>query len=77
MPHYFGVKRPCLENNYFEQFNRPNVDVIDIKDNAIAEFTETGIKLENGKHYEFDVVAVATGFVSRPTFSESIEINRW
>ncbi|KAJ4347371.1 uncharacterized protein N0V89_011312 [Didymosphaeria variabile] len=62
MPHYFGVKRPCLENNYYEQFNRPNVDVIDIKDNPIAEFTETGIKLENGDHYEFDVVAVATGF---------------
>ena len=63
-PHFFGVKRPCLEQNYYEQFNRPNVDVIDIKNNAIAEFTETGIKLENGDHYEFDVIAVATGFVS-------------
>lgn len=68
MPHYFGVKRPCLEQNYYEQFNRPNVDVIDIKDNAIAEFTETGIKLENGDHYEFDVIAVATGFVSAYNF---------
>lgn len=45
MPHYFGVKRPCLENKYYEAFNRPNVDIIDIKDNAISEFTETGIKL--------------------------------
>ncbi|KAF2098477.1 HK97 family phage prohead protease [Rhizodiscina lignyota] len=62
MPHYFGVKRPCLEQNYYEQFNRDNVDVIDIKDNPIAEFTETGIKLENGDHYEFDVIAIATGF---------------
>ena len=62
MPHYFGVKRPCLEQNYYEQFNRPNVDVIDIKNNPIAEFTETGIKLENGDHYEFDIIAIATGF---------------
>ncbi|CAK7222243.1 hypothetical protein SCUCBS95973_004777 [Sporothrix curviconia] len=62
MPHFFGVKRPCLENNYFEQFNRPNVDVVDIKDNAIDSFTETGIRLKDGTVHEFDVVAVATGF---------------
>ncbi|KAH8760728.1 HK97 family phage prohead protease [Hyaloscypha sp. PMI_1271] len=62
MPHFFGVKRPCLEQNYYEQFNRPNVDIIDIKNNPIAEFTETGIKLEDGSHEEFDVVAIATGF---------------
>jgi cation diffusion facilitator CzcD-associated flavoprotein CzcO len=64
MPHFFGVKRPCLEYNYFEQFNRPSVDVVDIKTNGIKEFTETGITLEDGSHHEFDVIAVATGFVS-------------
>ncbi|KAJ4328414.1 hypothetical protein N0V84_001098 [Fusarium piperis] len=62
MPHYFGIKRPCLEYNYYEQFNRPNVDVVDIKNNAIKEFTETGITLADGTHHEFDVIAVATGF---------------
>ncbi|KAI9697115.1 MAG: hypothetical protein M1820_007930 [Bogoriella megaspora] len=62
MPHYFGIKRPCLEQNYYEQFNRENVDVISIRDNPIAEFTETGIRLEDGTHYEFDVIAIATGF---------------
>lgn len=64
MPHYFGVKRPCLEQNYYEQFNRDNVDVIDISKNGIAEITETGIRLEDGSHYEFDIIAIATGFVS-------------
>lgn len=68
MPHFFGTKRPCLEYNYYEQFNRPNVDVIDIKNNAIKEFDETGIILEDGTHHEFDVIAVATGFVC--TFSQ-------
>ncbi|PKX97002.1 uncharacterized protein P174DRAFT_448675 [Aspergillus novofumigatus IBT 16806] len=36
LPHYFGVKRPCLEETYFEQFNRENVEVVDIKDNPIV-----------------------------------------
>ncbi|KAI1424359.1 hypothetical protein F5Y12DRAFT_785354 [Xylaria sp. FL1777] len=62
MPHFFGVKRPCLEFNYYEQFNRPSVDVVDIDKNAIKEFDETGIVLEDGTHYDFDVIAVATGF---------------
>ncbi|CAK4034736.1 Baeyer-Villiger monooxygenase [Lecanosticta acicola] len=64
-PHPFGVKRPCLEQNYYEQYNRPNVDVVDISPksgNSIAAFTETGIKTTDGKHYEFDVIALATGF---------------
>ncbi|KHN94739.1 Flavin monooxygenase-like protein [Metarhizium album ARSEF 1941] len=62
MPHYFGIKRPCLEQNYYEQFNRPTVDVVDINENPIKYFTETGITLEDGTHHEFDVIAVATGF---------------
>ncbi|KAK8101985.1 hypothetical protein PG999_012359 [Apiospora kogelbergensis] len=61
-PHYFGIKRPCLEYNYYEQFNRPGVDVVDVKNNPIREFTETGITLADGTHHEFDVIAVATGF---------------
>jgi cation diffusion facilitator CzcD-associated flavoprotein CzcO len=61
-PHPFGVKRPCLEYNYFEQFNRPNVEVVDIKNNQIVGFTEDGIKLQDGTVHEVDVVCVATGF---------------
>lgn len=63
-PHYFGIKRPCLEKNYYEQFNRESVHLVNIKNNPIKEFTETGITLEDGTHHELDVVAVATGFVS-------------
>lgn len=66
MPHFFGVKRPCLEETYYEQFNRPSVDVVDVSNNAIKEFTETGITLADGTHHEFDCIAVATGFVCSP-----------
>lgn len=72
MPHFFGVKRPCLEQTYYEQFNRPNVDVVDISKNPIVEITETGILLEDGSHYEFDIIAIATGFVSTPCLQGGI-----
>lgn len=58
-------ERPCLEQNYYEVLDRDNVDIVDISakgGNEIVEFTETGIKTKDGKHHEFDVVALATGF---------------
>ncbi|KAF2454997.1 putative steroid monooxygenase [Lineolata rhizophorae] len=61
-PHPWGVKRPCLEYDYYEQFNRPNVEVVDIRNNPIQGFTETGIKLKDGTVHEFDVICIATGF---------------
>lgn len=64
MPHYFGIKRPCLEQNYYDQFNRENVDVVDVSKNGIKEFDETGLTLQDGTHYDLDVIAIATGFVS-------------
>jgi len=61
-PHPWGVKRPCLEYNYYEQFNRPNVEAVNIKHNPIKGFTEKGILLEDGTEHEFDVICIATGF---------------
>lgn len=62
-PHYFGIKRPCLEQTFYEQFNRETVNVIDVNQNRIKEFDATGILLEDGTHYDLDFVAIATGFV--------------
>lgn len=64
-PHAFGIKRPCLEQNYYEVLDRDNVDVIDISKkngNEITEFTEKGIKTSDGKEHEFDIIGIATGF---------------
>ncbi|KAJ5387744.1 Steroid monooxygenase (CpmA) [Penicillium cosmopolitanum] len=61
-PHHFGVKRPSLQSTYYEQFNRPNVEVIDIKNNNIVGFTENGIELQDGAVHELDVICIATGF---------------
>ncbi len=64
-PHPFGVKRPCLEQNFYEVLDADNVTIVDIGSklgNAIAEFTEKGIKTTDGKEHEFDIIALATGF---------------
>ena len=63
-PHPFGVKRPCLEQTYYEQLDRDNVEIININEkngSPIERFTERGI-VTQGKEMEFDIIALATGF---------------
>lgn len=60
-PHPFGVKRPCLEQNYYEVLNRDNVDIVNINPdngNPIDKFTEKGIVV-NGEEKEFDIIGKA------------------
>lgn len=63
-PHPFGTKRPSLEYNYYEQFNRPNVHLVDTNSSSIVEITPEGIVTNDGKLYEVDVIGLATGFNS-------------
>lgn len=51
---------PPLGHGYIETFNKPNVNLIDIKSNAIP--TEHGLQLKNGEEYEFDMIICALGF---------------
>jgi cation diffusion facilitator CzcD-associated flavoprotein CzcO len=65
-PHPFGVKRPCLEQNYYEVLDQDNVAIVNLNENtggtAINRFTEKGIVTKDGKEHEFDIIALATGF---------------
>lgn len=66
-PHAFGIKRPCLEQNYYEVLSRDNVDIVNINPetkygNPIKEFTEKGIVTADGVEREYDIIALATGF---------------
>ena len=63
-PHPFGAKRLSLEQDFYDHFNKPNVDVIDIKTNPIVAFEPRGIRQEDGTVHELDVIALATGFDS-------------
>jgi cation diffusion facilitator CzcD-associated flavoprotein CzcO len=57
----FGTKRLCLDSDYFETFNRDNVDLVDINEEPIVRITETGLKT-SAKEYPADLIIFAIGF---------------
>jgi cation diffusion facilitator CzcD-associated flavoprotein CzcO len=59
--HPFATKRPPIDSNYFETFNRDNVSLVDIKASPIVEITPTGIRTQDAE-YELDIIVFATGF---------------
>ncbi|MGI9595030.1 MAG: flavin-containing monooxygenase, partial [Acidimicrobiales bacterium] len=61
LDHPFGSKRILIDTDYFETYNRDNVELVDINVEPIIEITETGIKAGETAH-QFDVVVYATGF---------------
>jgi cation diffusion facilitator CzcD-associated flavoprotein CzcO len=60
-PHPFGVKRPSLEQWYYDIFNDDHVSLVDIKRSPIERITPSGVKTRDGE-YELDVLVMATGF---------------
>ena len=57
----FGTKRLCVDTNYYETFNRDNVDLVDVKANPITEVTPNGLRTTTSEH-ELDAIIFATGF---------------
>ena len=60
--HPAGTKRPPIDTDYYETFNRDNVSIASIRANPIREVTPDGLTLENGEHYALDAIVFATGF---------------
>src|SRR5215468_495160 len=56
-----GCKRICLDTNYYETFNRPNVHLVDVAAAPIERLTPVGIRTAAAE-YELDVIVFATGF---------------
>ena len=59
--HPLGTKRLCVDHGYYETFNRPNVELVDIKDAPIERITEHGL-IAKGREWTFDAIVLATGF---------------
>jgi len=59
--HPIGTKRICIDDGYYQTFNRDNVALVDISETPIHRFTETGLCVGE-RAFEFDVVVFATGF---------------
>ncbi len=54
-------KRPCVDTQYYETYNRPNVTLVDISEQPIDALTPAGLKIGD-RSFEFDAIVFATGF---------------
>lgn len=67
-PHDIYARRPLCDGNasngqrYFEQFNRANVEVVDLKATPISRIEAQGIRTQDGRLHELDLIIFATGF---------------
>ena len=59
--HPFGVKRPSLEQHFYEIFNERNVSLVNLRTAPIEKVTRSGIKTAAGEH-DLDILILATGF---------------
>ncbi len=58
----YGTKRPPLETDYYEAFNRETVRLVDVDTNPIDAVVPEGVRLADGAVHELDVLVLATGF---------------
>ncbi len=59
--HGFGTRRVPMETKYYEVYNQPNVELVDIKETPIRRITPKGIETSD-REFEFDMIIYATGF---------------
>jgi len=59
--HFIGMKRTCVDTGYYETFNRPNVELVDIRSAPIQEITPRGIRTAAAE-YDVDAIVFAIGF---------------
>jgi cyclohexanone monooxygenase len=71
--HPIGTKRLILDTNYYETYNRPNVDLVNIRKDPIQAITKTGIKT-GSKEYILDAIIFATGFDAMTGAMKEIDI---
>jgi cation diffusion facilitator CzcD-associated flavoprotein CzcO len=59
--HPYSAKRPPIDSNYFETFNRDNVTLVDVRKSPIEAITPTGLKAGETE-YPLDMIVFATGY---------------
>jgi cation diffusion facilitator CzcD-associated flavoprotein CzcO len=68
-----GCKRPCLDTDYYETFNRDNVHIVNLRTTPITEITSSGIRTSAGE-ISLDVLVLATGFDAMTGALNAIDI---
>jgi cyclohexanone monooxygenase len=74
-PHGYplGTKRICIDTGYYQSFNRPNVELVDISSNPIDEILPDAV-VSGGRRYDVDALIFATGFDAMTGSVARIEI---
>lgn len=72
-PHPFGLKRPALEQTYYDAFAQPNVTLVDLHEEPIVHVTKGGVRTSLND-YDLDVLVLATGFDALTGGLTSIDI---
>ena len=57
----YAAKRPPIDTDYFETYNRSNVTLVDVKTAPIQDITTAGVRTAEGE-YPLDIIVFATGF---------------
>ncbi|KAK6439537.1 hypothetical protein LTR95_004256 [Oleoguttula sp. CCFEE 5521] len=60
--HFIFGKRPSLEQDYYEQMDKPHVTLVNVKTNPVSHVVSNGIVTADGILHEIDILAIATGF---------------
>ncbi|MFC7538698.1 flavin-containing monooxygenase [Siccirubricoccus deserti] len=71
--HPIGTKRICVDTEYYETFNRPNVALVDVAATPIEAITPAGVRTAAGEVAVDDIV-FATGFDAMTGALAAIEI---
>jgi len=59
--HPYAAKRPPIDTNYFETFNRPNVTLVDVRATPVERISPAGV-CTTQQEYPLDIIVFATGF---------------
>jgi cation diffusion facilitator CzcD-associated flavoprotein CzcO len=59
--HPYAAKRPPIDTDYFETYNRSNVTLVDVKSMPIQAITPAGVRTAEAE-YPLDIIVFATGF---------------
>ena len=62
MDYPYAAKRPPIDSDYFETYNRANVALVDIRADPIDRITAAGVRTQSGAEYPLDIIVFATGF---------------
>ena len=59
--HPIATKRPCVDIDYFQTYNRDNVTLVDLNETPIETITASGVKT-TAQQYDVDSLVLAIGF---------------